>query len=403
MFFFGQSVSIIGTWVHSVAMSWLVYRLSGSALLLGLTSFASMIPILVFAPISGLFADRVDRRKLLLWTQFAAAIHAAAMAALAYAEVLSAWHVIVLATLMGLVQAMDTPLRQSFVPDMVPAREDIPSAVALGALMQQAGRLVGPTIAGLLLVYWSEALCFLVNAVSKLAVIWVVASMVMQERARIRKRARVFAELAEGMRYAWDIVPLRLLLPNLAIVSFMVTPYQALMPIFAAEIYHGGADTLGYLMGAAGVGGALSVLVLAARKDVRGLARITLAASIASGVALMVFSQLTSYWLALVVVSAVGAGYLAVITGTSTIVQIIVEDTKRGRVMALFTMSFMGMVPVGSLAAGAVADYIGATLTLAISGACCTAAGMAFWTSLPMLRAHIRAHYLRLGIIKPND
>jgi MFS family permease len=286
---------------------------------------------------------------------------------------------------------------------MVPAREDIPSAVALSALMQQAGRLVGPTIAGLLLVKWSEALCFLVNGASKLVVIWVVAAMAVEERPRARKTARVFAELAEGLRYAWDIVPLRILLPNLAIVSFMVAPYQALMPIFAAEIYHGGADTLGYLMGAAGIGGALSVLVLAARKDVRGLARIILAASIASGIALVVFSQLTSYWIALFVVSLVGAGYLAVITGTSTIVQIIVEDSKRGRVMALFTMSFMGMVPVGSLVAGAVADRIGATLTLAISGACCVAAGVALWTSLPTLRAHIRAHYLRLGIIKPDD
>lgn len=403
LFFTWQSVSIVGTWVHAIAMSWLVYRLSGSALLLGLTSFASMVPILLFAPIGGLFADRVDRRKMLMWTQILAALHAVVMAALAYADVLNAWHVIVLATLIGILSAADTPLRQSFLPEMVPAREDIPSAVAFSAFMQQAGRLIGPTIAGLLLSQWNEALCFLLNAISKIGVIWAVAVMVVQARPRIRRTPRVVAELAEGLRYAWDIVPVRILLPNLAIVSFMVAPYQALMPIFAVEIYHGGADTLGYLMGAAGLGGGLAVLLLAARKDVRGLARIILGTSILSGVALMVFSQLSSFWVAMVVIGLVGAGYLAVITGTSTIMQIIVEDEKRGRVMALYTMSFMGMVPLGSLAAGAVADFIGAPLTLAVSGACCAAAGIALWTLLPLLRRHIRDHYVRLGIIRDEN
>lgn len=400
LFFSGQSVSVIGTWVHTVAASWLVYRLSGSALLLGLTGFAAQFPILLFAPLGGLLADRVDRRKLLVVMQTLAAVHAIAMAALAYAELLNAWHVIALSALIGIIQATEIPLRQSFLPDMVPAREDLPSAVAFGAFMQQAGRLIGPTIAGILLATWSEALCFLLNGVSKLGVIVAVMVMVLHERQRSRARPHAMSALAEGLRYAWNTIPVRILLPTLATVSFMVAPYQALMPIFAAEIYHGGADTMGYLMGAAGLGGAIAVLVLAARKDVRGLARIILTAAIVAGIALTAFSQCRWYWPALLLMMITGAALLTVITGVSTILQTIVEDEKRGRVMSLYTMSFLGMVPVGSLAAGALADVIGAPLTLALSGACCIATGLALWTRLPLLRAHIRTHYIRLGIIK---
>jgi len=400
LFFSGQIVSVIGTWVHTVAMSWLVYRLSGSALLLGLTGFASMFPILLFAPLGGLLADRVDRRKLLIAMQALAAVHAVAMAALAYANLLEAWHVIALATLIGIVQACETPLRQSFLPDMVPAREDLASAVAFGAFMQQAGRLVGPTIAGVLLTTWSEALCFLLNGITKLGVIAAVLAMTLSARPKAKARAHAASALAEALRYAWNTVPVRILLPTLAAVSFLVAPYQALMPIFAAEIYHGGADTMGYLMGAAGLGGGIAVLVLAARKDVRGLARIILIAAIVAGLAVTLFALCRWYWPAIVLMAITGAGMLTVITGVSTILQTIVEDEKRGRVMSFYTMSFMGTVPVGSLAAGALADVIGAPLTLLLSGSCCMIAGLALWTQLPLLRRHIRAHYLRLGIIK---
>jgi MFS family permease len=400
LFFAGQSISVIGTWIHTVAMSWMVYRLSGSALLLGLVGFASLAPILFFSPLAGLVADRVDRRKLLNLTQVIAALHALVMAALAYADLLGAWHIIGLAALLGIIQAWDTPLRQSFLPEMVPAREDLPSAVAFSAFMQQCGRLFGPTIAGLLLIVGSEALCFLVNALSKLAVIAAVLVMHVAQRAHKRTPPRIFSELAEGLRYAWRTIPVRVLLSIMAIVSFMIAPYQALMPIFAAEVYHGGADTLGYLMGAAGIGGGASVLVLAARRDVRGLARIIIGAATVAGLALIAFAACQWLWLAYLLLMMVGAGLLVVVTGTSTILQAIVEDEKRGRVMSLFTMSFMGTVPVGSLVAGAVADVIGAPLTLAIAGGCCTVAGLVLWRRLPELRAHIRAHYVRLGIIK---
>jgi MFS family permease len=400
LFFAGQTVSVIGTWVHTVAMSWLVYRLSGSALLLGLTGFASMAPLFFFVPLTGLLADWVNRQRLLLHTQVLAAVHAVVMAVLAYANLLDAWHVIVLAALLGIIQAADTPLRQTFLPEMVTAREDLPSAVALSAFMQQAGRLVGPTVAGLLVAASGEALCFAVNGITKLGVIAAVAVMKVEERPRARRGAHVVADLADGLRYAWDTVPVRILLPTLAMVSFMIAPYQALMPIFAAEIFHGGAETLGYLMGAAGLGGGTAVLWLAGRRDVRGLARIIFAAALTAGAALAAFSQTHWLWLGYVLLFFVGAGMLVVITGTSTILQTIVEDEKRGRVMSLYTMSFLGMIPMGSLAAGALADLIGATATLASAGVCCAAAGVAYGLKLPLLRSHMRAHYVRLGIIR---
>ena len=400
LFFAGQSVSLIGTWIHTMAMSWMVYRLSGSALLLGLTGFASLAPIFFFAPLCGLLADRVNRQKLLILTQVLAGIHAVVMAGLAYADLLNAWHVIALAGVIGIIQAADTPLRQTFLPEMVRAREDLPSAVAFSAFMQQAGRLIGPTIAGLLLATWSEAVCFLVNGLSKIGVIVAIAVMSIEEKPRTGTRARLASEFADGLRYAWHTVPVRILLPTLAAVSFMIAPYQSLMPIFAAEIYHGGADTLGYLVGAAGVGGALSVLALASRREIRGLARIILIATMTAGLALIAFSQTRWFWLAMLLLPLIGAGMLAVITGTSTILQVIVDDEKRGRVMSLFSMSFLGMVPMGNLAAGVVADLIGATATLALCGSCCVAAGLAYWAKLPELRTHMRAHYVRLGIIR---
>jgi MFS family permease len=400
LFFAGQTISVIGTWIHAVAMSWMVYRLSGSALLLGLTGFASLAPILIFSPLAGLIADRVDRRRLLIFTQIVAAVHALGMAVLAYFDLLGAWHVIALAGVLGVIHAWDTPLRQSFLPEMVPAREDLPSAVAFSAFMQQAGRLVGPTIAGLLLTLGSETWCYFVNGLSKIAVIAAVVVIHVAPRSITPRAARFWSELTEGMRYAWQTVPVRMLLTVMAIVSFMIAPYQALMPIFAAEIYHGGADTLGYLMGAAGIGGGTAVLILAGRKDVRGLARIIIGAAIIAGFALIGFALCHWLWLAYVLMFIVGAGMLVVITGTSTILQVIVPDEKRGRVMSLFTMSFMGTVPVGSLVAGAVADLIGAPTTLLAAGTCCTLAGFAIWCKLPQLRAHIREHYLRLGIIE---
>lgn len=400
LFFAGQSISLVGTWIHTMAMSWMVYRLSGSAFLLGLTGFASMAPIFFFSPLGGLLADRLDRRKLLIVTQSLAGLHAVIMAVLAFADMLNAWHVIALAAVIGMIQAADTPLRQTFLPELVPAREDLPSAVAFGAFMQQSGRLIGPTIAGLILVRWSEAACFLVNAISKIAVITAVVVMHLPRRPQSSKPKKMGSAFAEGVRYAWQTIPVRILLPILAAASFLVAPYQSLMPIFAAEIFHGGAETLGWLMGAAGIGGAASVVALASRKDVRGLARIIFIATITAGLGLVAFSATRWFWLGMLLMPLIGAGMLAIITGTSTVLQVIVDDDKRGRVMSLYTMSFLGMMPMGSLAAGIVAEFLGAPLTLGLFGATCCAAALVYGSKMPVLRAHMREHYVRLGIIK---
>jgi len=397
--FCGQSLAVLGNWIQYLAMTWLVYRLTGSALLLGVTGFASQFGILVLAPFAGLWADRFDRRKLLLATQFAAMVPGFALAALAWADAVEFWHVVVLATVFGLVMAIEVPVRQTFTPSLVPAREDLPSAIAFNAMMQNGGRMLGPTIAGVLIAASGEAICFFLNGVSKLAAVATLMMIVLAPPARASAPSSAWSSLKEGVSYTWNSVPLRWLLPVVALVTFSASPYQTLMPIFAAETFRGGADTLGVLIGAAGAGGIAAMLVLASRKDVRGLVAWIAASALAAGIALAVFSYSTSFALSLATIAVVGFAALTVAMGVSTIIQTIVEDRMRGRVMGLFTVSFMGMFPLGSLAAGAVADRIGPQHTLAAGGVACMLVAIWLWRQLPKLRSHIRPIYVKLGII----
>lgn len=401
LFFVGQSVAVLGNWIQFLAMNWLVYRLTGSAWLLGVTGFASQIAILLLAPFGGLWADRVDRRMLLLWMQVAGMVPGFALAALAYADAIEIWHVVVMACLFGVIMAIDVPVRQSFTPEMVPAREDMASAIAFNALIQNGGRMIGPTIAGLLIAASSEAVCFLVNGLSKIAAIATLAMMTIAPVVLARSPVSIGEGLREGVLYTWNAVPLRWLLPVVALVSFMASPYQTLMPIFAAEVFSGGADTLGFLIGAAGLGGMAGMLLLASRKDVRGLLNWIAAASGAAGVTLIVFSYSTSFALSLAMIAVVGASSLIVAMGVSTIVQTIVDDRMRGRVLGLFAVAFLGMFPLGSLAAGAAASRFSAAHTLAAGGAACILCALWLWRRLPELRSHIRPIYVKLGII--ND
>jgi len=397
--FCGQSLAVLGNWIQYLAMTWLVYRLTGSALLLGVIGFASQVGILVLAPFAGLWADRFDRRKLLLATQFAAMVPGFALAALAWTNVVEFWHVVVLASLFGIVMAIEVPVRQTFTPSLVPAREDLPSAIAFNAMMQNGGRMLGPTIAGVLIATSGEAICFFLNGVSKLAAVATLMMIVVAPHAHAAAPSSAWSSLKEGVAYTWNSVPLRWLLPVVALVTFMASPYQTLMPIFAAEIFKGGADTLGVLIGAAGAGGIAAMLVLASREDVRGLMAWIAASALAAGVALAVFSYSTSFILSLAMIAIVGFAALTVAMGVSTIIQTIVEDGMRGRVMGLFTVSFMGMFPLGSLAAGAVADWIGPHHTLATGGVVCVLVAIWLWRRLPELRSHIRPIYVKLGII----
>lgn len=399
LFFCGQSLSVIGTWIQLIAMSWLVYRLTGSAWLLGVTGFAGQIAILLFAPFGGIWADRFERRKLLIVTQALAMAQGLLLAGLGYAGAIEVWHIIAMAMLLGVVMAFDTPIRQSFTSEMVPDKQDLPSALAFNGFMQNSGRMIGPTIAGLLLAVTSEAFCFLVNGISKIAVVTSILLMAIPTRPKSAAAARVWHGLREGVVYAWNIVPIRVLLPMLALVSITATPYQTLMPIFAAEVYAGGAETLGFLVGAAGLGGVVGMLYLASRRDVRGLTRWPVYASGIAGTALILFSYSRLLWFSLAMIAVAGFGIIVTAMSVSTVFQTIVEDQKRGRVMSFFTMAFLGMQPVGSLIAGALASWIGATHTLAAGGVCCIAGALVLWRKLPLLRAHIRPIYIRLGII----
>jgi MFS family permease len=400
LFFYGQSLSLIGTWIQQIAMAWLVYRMTGSAFLLGLAAFAGQIPILLLAPLGGIWADRYDRRKLLMATQALAMAQALALALLTYTGLIQVWHIIAMAAALGVIMAFDTPLRQTFVPQMVPSKEDLPAAIAFNGFMQNTGRMIGPTIAGMLLVYFSEAFCFLVNGVSKIAVIIAIVQMNVAPNVRTPGKASLLRGLAEGIRYAWDLVPIRLLLPMMALISFMATPYQTLLPIFAKEIFGGGAHTLGFLMGAAGFGSVLAPVYLASRREVRGLTRLVLGGMLLTGATLMLFAYSQLLWLSMVMIALTGLGIIMAVQAISTIFQTIVDDEMRGRIMSLFTVAFLGVSPVGSLAAGALAAAIGAEHTLFVGGACCVIGGIVLWRQLPRLRANIRPIYIRLGIIQ---
>jgi MFS family permease len=358
-----------------------------------------MVGILVLAPFAGLWADRVDRKKLLLATQLAAMVPGFALAALAWTGTVEIWHVVVLSALFGVVMAIEVPVRQTFTPALVPAREDLPSAIAFNALMQNGGRMLGPTIAGVLIAASGEAICFFLNGASKIAAVTTLMMIVVAPAAHSTAGSSAWRSLKDGLAYTWNSVPLRGLLPVVALVTFMASPYQTLMPIFAAEVFAGGADTLGVLIGAAGLGGIAGMLVLASRKDVRGLMSWIAASAAIAGATLIVFSYSKSFVLSLAMIGVVGLAALTVAMGVSTIIQTIVEDHMRGRVMGLFTVSFMGMFPLGSLAAGAIAERVGPQHTLAAGGVACVLTGLWLWRKLPALRTHIRPIYVRLGII----
>jgi MFS family permease len=402
IFFAGQSLSLIGTWTQQVAMLWLVYRLSGSAFLLGLTAFAAQIPILLFAPFGGLCSDLFDRRKMMMATQIAALVQGIGMAVVAYLDATSPAQVIVMAWLLGMILALETPARQSFTTELVPDRADLPSAIAINAMMQNGGRMIGPTVAGILLAQTSEAFCFLLNSLSKVAGVAALAGLRITPRMVAKRTGNIWHELREGAAYGWGLRPIRWLLGTVALVSFTVSPYQALAPIYAAEIFHGGAETLGFLMGSAGIGAVCGLVYLASRREVRGLTRWTAIGITTAGVSVMIFSYSRMLPLSLLMMAGVGFGIIITAMTTSTIIQTVVEDRMRGRLMSFFTMAFLGVVPLGSLVAGSVAQTIGPAPTLFAGGLICVCGAAALWSRMGILRSDMRGIYDRLEI-EPRD
>ncbi|HLN25646.1 MAG TPA: MFS transporter [Patescibacteria group bacterium] len=385
LFFAGQLVSLIGTWMQTVAQSWLIYRLTGSAELLGLMGFASQGPILLLASLGGVAADRFDRHRILLLTQSSAMVLASILAALTLGGWVQVWEVFVLASLLGVTNAFDIPARQSFVVEMV-GREDLPNAIALNSSLFNGARLLGPAIAGALVAAGGEGWCFTVNAVSFLAVIAGLLAMHWKAAPQRRQDASVLTRLREGVRFVSGHAPIRALMLLLGVTSLMGMPYMVLMPIFADRILGGGAAGLGTLMSASGLGALIAAVLLATRPGIQGLGSWIAHGSISFGLALALFAVSQWFWLSAALLACAGFAFMVQMAASNTLVQVMVPDDYRGRTMALYSMMFMGMAPFGALLAGLLAGRIGAPLTVALGGVLCTLSGLSFRYHLPALR-----------------
>jgi len=400
LFFAGQSISLIGTWMTRIATAWLVYRLTGSALLLGVVGFAGQIPSFLLGPLAGVLVDRWNRQRLLVITQVLAMFQSLALALLTMTGLIKMWHVIVLSVLQGLINSFDMPARQAFVVEMVEKREDLANAIALNSSMVNAARLLGPSIGGVVIAAVGEGWCFMIDAVSYIAVIASLLAMTITARViQPTKDANVFQQLREGWSYATHFAPIRNVLLLLALVSLVGMPYTVLMPVFANDVLHGGPNTLGLLMAASGVGALVGALFLAARKTVLGLGKFIPLMAGAFGAGLIAFSFTRVLWLSLALMVVTGLGFMVQMAVSNTVLQTIVDEDKRGRVMSFYTMAFMGTAPFGSLLAGSVADRIGTPHTLLCGGIGCILGALWFATTLSDLRRDVRPIYERIGIL----
>jgi MFS family permease len=389
LFFSGQMVSLIGTWMQSIAESWLVYRKTGSALKLGAVGFASQIPVFLVAPLGGIVADRFNRRRIVICTQISSMILALIFATLTLTGVIQVWHIFVLAALLGVVNAFDIPARQSFLVDMV-GKEDLMNAIALNSTMFNGARIIGPAVAGILVARIGEGWCFLANGLSYIAVISGLLMMRVVKPARLASHGPALTHLIEGYRFARHTTPIRSLLLLLGLVSLVAMPYTVLMPVFADQILHGGARGLGILMGATGVGAMLGALTLATRSGVLGLGRWVAFSCGGFGFFLVLFSFSHIFWLSAAFLLPVGFCMMLGMSSSNTLIQAMTPDHLRGRVMAMYTMMFMGMAPFGSLFAGAVAEHLGAAFTVSVGAVACIGAAVLFFFHLPKIRVEAR-------------
>lgn len=399
LFFAGQGVSLIGTWMQHIAMGWLVYRLTNSPLLLGVVGFAAQIPVFILSPVAGVVADRYDRHKLLVATQALSMVQALALAVLTLTGSVHVWHVIILGAFLGCINSVDIPVRQSFLVEMVERKENLGNAIALNSLMFNCARLIGPSVAGIIVAVFGEGVCFIMNAVSFLAVIASLLSMRLKPREASRSGARIVDGLKEGLSYAFGSLPIRMILLLLGVMSLTGMSYAVLMPVFARDILRGGPQTLGFLMAAAGIGALIATAYLASRKSIVGLGRLIPASAALFAAGLILFSLSRTLWISIVLLAIAGFGMMANMAASNTILQTIADDDKRGRVMSFYTVAFMGMAPIGSLIAGALASKIGVTWTLIFGGCVSIAAAAVFALRLPLLRAAIHPIYRRIGII----
>ena len=391
LFFSGQLISLVGTWMQSVAQSWLVYRMTGSSLLLGVVGFASQFPVFIVAPLGGIVADRMNRHRVVIGTQIASMVLAGILAGLTLSGRVQVWHIFVLAGLLGVVNAFDIPGRQAFLVDMV-GKEDLMNAIALNSSMFNGARIIGPAIAGILVAKIGEGWCFFANAVSYIAVIVGLVMMRVQARALSTAAGSPLAHILQGFRWVRETGPIRALLLLLGLVSLVAMPYTVLMPVFADKVLHGGARGLGILMGATGVGALLGALTLASRTGVRGLGRWVAYSCGGFGVSLILFAFSRNFWLSVALLLPVGFCMMLQMSSSNTLIQAMVPDELRGRVMALYSMMFMGMAPFGALLGGAIADRLGAPVTVAVGAV--ASLGGALWFGMQLPKVRVEAHRL---------
>jgi MFS family permease len=401
LFFSGQLISLVGTWMQTVAEAWLVYRLTGSSALLGVLGFVSQIPIFLLSPVAGIVADRWPRHRLVIATQTTSMLLAFTLATLTLTGRIRVWEIISLATLLGTVNAFDIPARQSFLIEMV-GREDLLNAIALNSSMFNGARVAGPAIAGLLVAWVGEGWCFLLNAMSYFAVIGGLFMMRLGASPVLHDGAAPFEKLREGLRFAKRTLPIRALLLLLGLVSFMALPFTVLMPIFADRIFGGGASAYGTLMGAVGVGAMFGALAIAMRQQLRGLGKVVAQCAIGLGFSLVLFSASRWFWASWMILVLTGFTMMMQFTATNTLIQAMVPDQLRGRVMSLYAMMFLGMMPIGSLFAGAIAEHVGAPITVAMGGAASVVGGAIFYRKWPALRAGARELVAAQGMMPPT-
>ncbi len=405
LFFTGQSVSLIGTWMTRIATSWLVYRLTGSAVLLGVVGFVGQIPTFLLAPFAGVWVDRLNRRNVLVWTQVLAAIQSLILAALTLSKVITISEILVLSAFQGLINAFDMPGRQAFLIEMVEDRKDLGNAIAINSSMVNVARLIGPTIAGLVIAASSEGYCFLIDGMSYLAVIASLLLMQIVPPAIVLNQARpsMMIQMREGWDFVVSFIPIRSILLLFAITSLMGIPFTVLMPIFASKVLHGGPHTLGFLMGAAGTGALVAALSLAFRRSVVGLTKIVPMAAMTFGTGLILFGLSHVLWLSMSMMLIVGFGMMMGMASSNTIIQTLVKENMRGRVMSYYTMAFVGMAPFGSLLAGGLAHWFSAPIAITLTGSCCIVGGLWFSTQLPAMRRVMRPIYVEMGLLRDRQ
>ena len=403
LFFGGQSISLVGTWMTRVATGWLVYRLTGSALLLGTVSFAGQIPTFLLAPFAGVWVDRLDRRQVLVWTQTLSMAQSLTLAALTLSGRITIPRLLVLSVMQGMINAFDMPGRQAFMVKMVEDRRDLQNAIAINSSMVNLARLIGPSLAGMLIAVSSEGWCFLIDGISYMAVIASLLGMRLHAPVVQRTATSMLAELKAGWTYVSEFMPIRTILLLFAVVSLMGMPFVVLMPIFAKTVLRGGPHTLGFLMGAMGLGALVSALSLAARKSVVGLVKMIPVAAAVFGLGLIGFGLSRVFWLSMIMVLVAGMGMMQGTAASNTVIQTIVSEDKRGRVMSYYTMAFMGMAPFGSLLAGTMAHAVGAPWTVIANGSLVLVGAAWFATRLPSVRRAIRPIYREMGILPVEE